>query len=72
MENMGVRTRLVRVVCALVFIFHLSPFTLRAQDSVVRVELNEGVAIDMVWVEGGVFTMGSNEARGVSHGYEST
>ncbi|MBP5678099.1 MAG: SUMF1/EgtB/PvdO family nonheme iron enzyme [Bacteroidales bacterium] len=69
---MGVRTRLVRVVCALVFIFHLSPFTLRAQDSVVRVELNEGVAIDMVWVEGGVFTMGSNEARGVSHGYEST
>lgn len=41
-------------------------------DSVMRVELPEGQSIEMRWVEGGTFTMGSNEARGVDKRYEST
>ena len=47
---------------------------LRAEtpDSVLVVELPEGQRIELVWVEGGTFTMGSNNARGVSHHYEST
>ena len=42
------------------------------RDSVVRVELPEGLSIEMRWVEGGTFTMGSNEAQGVDKRYEST
>ena len=47
---------------------------LRAQtaDSVVVVDLPDGQHLEMVWVEGGTFTMGSNNARGVSHNYEAT
>ena len=47
---------------------------LRAQtpDSVLVVDLPDGQRLEMVWVEGGTFTMGSNDARGVSHHYEST
>lgn len=41
--------------------FHFSHFnSLRAQDSVVRVQVADGVEMEMVWVEGGSFTMGSN------------
>lgn len=43
-----------------------------AQDSVVMVDLPGGVKLDLVWVEGGSFTMGSNDARGVERSYEST
>lgn len=45
---------------------------LRGQDSVVVVDLPEGQHLEMVWVEGGSFTMGSNSARGVSHSYDAT
>ena len=47
---------------------------LRAQtpDSMLVVDLPDGQRLEMVWVEGGTFTMGSNDARGVSHHYEST
>ncbi len=41
--------------------FQFSHFnSLRAQDSVVRVQVADGVEMEMVWVEGGSFTMGSN------------
>lgn len=43
-----------------------------AQDSVVRVDLPDGQRMELVWVEGGTFTMGSNDARGVDKRYEST
>ena len=46
---------------------------LRAQDSVVRVPVVEGVTIDMVWVKGGTFTMGNNETpKGVKLTYEAS
>ena len=60
------------VIALCAFTFHLSPFTLKAQDSVAVVDLPEGQRLEMVWVEGGTFTMGSNSARGVSHNYEAT
>ena len=45
----------------------------RAQDSVLRVSVGDGLAIDMVWVKGGTFTMGSNEApKGVKLNYEAS
>ena len=44
----------------------------RAQDSVRVVDLPEGQRVELVWVEGGSFTMGSNTARGVSHNYDAT
>lgn len=41
--------------------FQFSHFnSLRAQDSVVRVQVADGVEMEMVWVEGGSFTMGCN------------
>lgn len=43
-----------------------------AQDSVVRVDLPDGQRMELVWVAGGTFTMGSNDARGVDKRYEST
>ena len=42
----------------------------QAQDSLMIV-LAGGERIEMVWVKGGTFTMGSNEGSGVSHLYES-
>lgn len=43
---------------------------LHAQDSVLRVEVADGVAMEMVWVEGGSFTMGSNATpKGVRLNY---
>lgn len=45
----------------------------RAQDSVVRVSVVDGVTIDMVWVKGGTFTMGNNEPpKGVKITYEAS
>ena len=38
----------------------IGPIALRAQDSIVSVRVTEGVEMEMVWVEGGSFTMGSN------------
>ena len=43
----------------MVFAFHLLPFV-SAQDSVYIVELPHDEYIEMVWVEGGTFTMGNN------------
>ena len=57
----------------IVFTFHLSPFTLKAQDSILTVQVAEGVNVEMVWVKGGIFTMGSNEApKGVKLNYEAS
>ncbi len=62
------------VVCAsIIFNYQLSIFNCaRAQDGVVRVELPEGQSIEMVWVEGGTFTMGSDDGAGVEKQYEYT
>ena len=50
-------------VCAsIIFNFQFSIFnSLQAQDSVLVVELPKGQKLELVWVEGGTFTMGSNE-----------
>ena len=59
-------------VCAsIIFNFQFSIFnSLRAQDSVLTVKVAEGVTIDMVRVEGGTFTMGSNSTpKGVKLTY---
>ncbi|MBP3763697.1 MAG: formylglycine-generating enzyme family protein [Bacteroidales bacterium] len=47
--------------------------TLRAQeaDSVVTVRLAGGVQFDLVWVEGGSFTMGNNQAKGVKYSFQA-
>lgn len=45
---------------------------LRAQDSVLAVQLPDGLSFEMVWVEGGTFTMGSNRPEGVSHNYDAS
>lgn len=42
------------------------------RDSVLRVDLPEGQSIEMRWVEGGSFTMGSNDGRGVDKQYDYT
>ena len=42
------------------------------RDSLVRVELPEGQAVEMVWVEGGTFTMGSDDGAGVEKRYDYT
>ncbi len=44
---------------------------LSAQDSIITVRLGDGMAFDLVWVEGGTFTMGSNRARGVKYNFQS-
>lgn len=66
--------KIVRLVCAsIVFNFQFSIINCaKAQDSVLLVDLPEGQRLEMVWVEGGTFTMGSNAARGVSHNYEAS
>ena len=48
------------------------PMRLHAQDSVLTVELPDGPRFEMVWVEGGTFTMGRDKAPGVSHNSESS
>lgn len=51
----------VALFASLLVNFHFSHFnSLRAQDSVVRVQVADGVEMEMVWVQGGSFTMGSN------------
>ena len=45
---------------------------LRAQDSVVTVNLAYGECLRMVWVEGGTFVMGHNGGGDVSHSYEAS
>ena len=67
--------KMMLLVCAsIVFNFQFSMFaSAQAQsDSVVRVGLPGGPDIEMVWVEGGAFTMGSNGEKGVSHQYEDS
>lgn len=59
-------------VCASMFlIFYFSFFiSAIAQDSVLTVKVAEGVEVELVWVEGGTFTMGSNETpKGVKLTY---
>lgn len=49
----------------------LAAATLAAQDSVLTVRVAEGVEVELVYVPGGTFTMGSNQARGVKYNYQS-
>lgn len=73
MNNRPSSWRIVRwalLVCAS-GVLH-SPFSvLRSQDSVVRVDLPEGQRLEMVLVEGGEFTMGSDKADGVKRKYDA-
>lgn len=60
------------VLCA-GMIFGMTVFNFsRAQDSVLRVEIANAPVLEMVYVGGGVFTMGSNDSKGVANQYEST
>ena len=60
-------------VAGVLFNFHFSIFnSLRAQDSVLTVGLPSGMSLDLVWVEGGTFVMGNNQARGVKYSYQSS
>ena len=46
--------------------------SLRAQDSVVNVRLSDSVAFEMVWVDGGTYSMGNNVTpKGVKISYEA-
>ena len=73
-------TKFFVVVALCAFTFHLSPFTLsaqptahqKAQDSVVRIEVPGGPSVEMVYVEGGTFTMGSNSSSAVANQYDYT
>ena len=63
---------LPRCVCvSLILLFSLFTHnSLLAQDSVVTVRVTDEVALEMVWVEGGTFTMGCNETpKGVKLTY---
>ena len=74
MNNMPHSRRMVKwalLVCASI-VLH-SPFsTLRSQDSTFTLRLGDSVAVELVWVEGGTFTMGSNETpKGVRLTYDA-
>ena len=58
-----------KLFAVLFFTFYFLP-CVSAQDSVLTVQLPDGPRFEMVWVEGGTFTMGSDKAQGVSHNYE--
>jgi len=46
---------------------------MQAQDSIVAVEIADGVTLEMVWVPGGTFTMGNNTAApGMKVNYEAS
>ena len=62
------------VFASMVFNFQFSICSsVQAQDSVLTVDLPGGQHIEMVWIEGGTFTMGSNNApEGVSHSYDAS
>lgn len=74
MKVESVTWKVVLLACvSMAFHFPFSTFhSLKAQDSVVRVEVPNGPVIEMVYVEGGTFTMGSNDAKGVANHYEAT
>lgn len=57
-------------LCVLVFSFYFLP-SVSAQDSVLTVELPEGQRLELVWVEGGEFTMGSDRPEGVERKYDA-
>ena len=65
-----VRTNIIGKMCVLfsacmMFNFQFSIFnSLSAQDSVVSVELDNGLRFEMVLVRGGGFTMGNNRHEG--------
>lgn len=69
-------TRVVKkvalAVASLLGCFQFSSLhALRAQDSLLTVRVADGVEMAMVWVEGGSFTMGNNQARGVKYSFQS-
>ena len=66
--------KLVMLACvSMAFHFPLFTFhSLKAQDSVLTVELTDSISIEMVFVRGGTFTMGSNSARGLKVNYEAS
>lgn len=55
-----------------IFLFFIT-HSISAQDSVLTVQVTEGVNVEMVWVKGGTFTMGNNETpKGVKLTYEAS
>lgn len=69
---MAARRHIALLATAIAITVHLPHSGLQAQDSVLRIDMPEGQRMELVWVEGGTFTMGSNDARGVDKRYEST
>ena len=71
MGHIGNRAARLVACAAMVFCFQFSIFNLlRAQDSVLTVAVSDSVVFEMVWVEGGTFTMGNNETpKGVKLTY---
>lgn len=63
--------RLFALCNMLFFSLFTTSYTSRAQDSIVSVDLADGVRIEMVWVEGGTFVMGSNRAEDVKYSYDA-
>ena len=61
-----------RLIAAIALLLSAGHVFGQQRDSVARVDLPEGQQMELVWVEGGTYTMGSNEARGVDKRYEST
>ena len=61
--------KLLLLVCAsIIFNFQFPIFNcVRAQDSVMSVTVPDGPSIEMVWVEGGTFTMGYNGTDKKAH-----
>lgn len=57
---------------SLLFFLSFLSFSAVAQDSVVTVRVGDVATIDMVFVGGGTFTMGSNEGRGARDRYDYT
>ena len=69
------KTETTEVLRKFLFVSVISAFFCNmatAQDSVERVEVPNGPVLDMVYVEGGMFTMGSEESKGVANHYEAT
>lgn len=67
--KIGIMKSALLAVCAGIAFAHTA---VQAQDSVLVVEVPGGLRLEMVWVEGGTFVMGSNNADGVKRKYETT
>lgn len=72
---MSTMRKTIILVCASIFFnFQFSALnSLWAQDSVLTVSLSDGIAIEMVYVEGGTFTMGNRATpKGIKLTYDAS